>query len=249
MQAKLEDLDKVIEVSKEQIIGSLKTFPLDLPSFQKGLKTFSQVSESWKESVKSKTYSDLPAIKELEEMMKPDILDLIQRQRLTCMVQGERFFKSRKDNRDRVRYVYCKLSPNHKNFYFGDWNSDKDSPSIEQLTRRIPVSDIKDANFGDAGGPGAGRGHGKNLSISITYGTGETLDIQALDQKTFDYWTDGINILRREDMKSAKFAEQLESLLSLEVKLKLLHLNGIDVPPKIPEIPPLPTNYNFYHQY
>ena len=99
MRAKIEDIDKAIEVSKEQILGSLKQHqqPLTkLDDFRNGLKPYNSVSESWRENVKAKSYSDAPAIKELRSILRPDILNLIERQRLNFLVEGAKFYKLKK---------------------------------------------------------------------------------------------------------------------------------------------------------
>ena len=243
MQAKIEDLDKVVEVTKEQINGSLKECPMNLQEFKTGLRSFSQVSESWREAIKSKTYNDLPSVKELKTIITPDILNLIQRQRLNCLVQGESFPKFKKDgNRERNKFVFVKLSPNHKNLYYGDWTAENETPSLEQLPNRILVNEINDFSTSQV--------RPKQHGITIHFNSADSpLDLVTAESKTFDFWCDGLNCLLRRDMKSAKVEEQLEQLLSLQIKLKLLHLNGIDIPNQVPEIPPLPSNYDFYHQY
>ena len=266
MRAKIEDIDKAIEVSKEQILGSLKQHqqPLTkLEDFRNGLKPYNSVSESWRENVKAKSYSDAPAIKELRSILKPDILNLIERQRLAFLVEGAKFYKLKKDGgRERNKFTFCKLTPNHKNLYYGDWNDTETIPTLGDLPNKLLVSDIQALvlpNFDSSSHPTNLKDMNKmgnkfkdpisahsNLTLSIvTASSQNSLDLVALDQKTFDYWCDGINALNRKEMKSSKVTEEFESLMSLEVKIKLLHLNGFDDFQTIPKVPPPPTNYNF----
>ena len=262
MRAKIEDIDKVIEVSREQISGSLKQqqqLLMKLEDFRNGLKPYNSVSESWRESVKAKSYSDAPAIKELKSILKPDILNLIERQRLAFLVEGAKFYKVKKDGgRERNKFTFCKLSPNHKNLYYGDWNDTETIPILEDLPNKLLVSDIQALiipNFDNSSHPTNQNKMGNkfkdpisahsNLTLSIVSTSQNSLDLMALDQKTFDYWCDGINTLNRKEMKSSKVTEEFESLMSLEIKIKLLHLNGFDDFRTIPKLPPPPTNYNF----
>ena len=67
----------------------------------------------------------------------------------------------------------------------------------------------------------------------------------ANDARTFDYWCDGVNALLRRDMMSNKAIEDLEIFLAMEVKIRLLDVEGIEIPNDPPPIPPLPPNYNF----
>jgi len=46
-------------------------------------------------------------------------------------------------------------------------------------------------------------------------------------------------------MTSQKAQEDVDMLLALEIKLRLLDAEGIDIPDTPPPIPPLPDNFNF----
>ena len=72
-----------------------------------------------------------------------------------------------------------------------------------------------------------------------------SLNFIAPDEKVFDYWTDGINALLRNKMTSKEAENDLETLLSMELKLRLLDAEGINIPQEAPVIPPDPPNYDF----
>ena len=200
----------------------------------------------------------------MRQILKPDILNLIERQRLAFLVEGAKFYKMKKDGgRERNKFTFCKLSPNHKNLYFGDWNDTETVPRLEDLPNKLLVGDIKElliTNFENSSHQTNMQNTNKmgnkfrvdpisahsNLTLSIVSTSSQTpLDLVALDQKTYDYWCDGINALIRKEMKSTKVFEEFDTLMSLEVRLKLLHLNGFDDFDTIPQVPPPPTNYNF----
>jgi len=46
-------------------------------------------------------------------------------------------------------------------------------------------------------------------------------------------------------MKSEKLKQDLDMLLSMEMKLRLLDIDNIPINDQPPSIPPLPTNYDF----
>ena len=72
------------------------------------------------------------------------ILNLIERQRLAFLVEGAKFYKLKKDGgRERNKFTFCKLSPNHKNLYFGDWNDPDTIPTLENLPNKMLVSDMQ----------------------------------------------------------------------------------------------------------
>lgn len=74
---------------------------------------------------------------------------------------------------------------------------------------------------------------------------GEPLNFVAPNEKVFDYWTDGINGLIGNEMVSKEAINDLESLLSMEIKLRLLDTEGITIPEIPPKIPEPPSNYHF----
>jgi engulfment/cell motility protein 1 len=60
----------------------------------------------------------------------------------------------------------------------------------------------------------------------------------------------GINILIGQKMTSRSYQEELNLHVSLEVRMQLLELDGLEI--NIPDIPPVipadPTDYNFYYK-
>lgn len=79
--------------------------------------------------------------------------------------------------------------------------------------------------------------------FSIAYddnGEQKTLDFVAPDDLTFNYWIDGIACLLEQNMLSKQMEEDFETLLSVEIKLRLLDTEGVDISKEAPEIPPEP---------
>ena len=50
-------------------------------------------------------------------------------------------------------------------------------------------------------------------------------------------------------MASKEAQEDLETLLNMEMKLRLLDLEGISIPEQSPAIPPEPPNYHFVYNF
>ena len=80
-----------------------------------------------------------------------------------------------------------------------------------------------------------------------------SLVLLAKDQKTYNVWFDGINILLGNnllDQKSkrkseSKFEKELEDILTIDLRLSLLNPNDTFDFKAIPTAPPPPSNYNF----
>lgn len=209
-----------------------------------------QVSDSWKEAAKSKSEQESKAVEELKQILKPDMINLVQRQRLNFTVEGTKFTKLRREGGS--RHVFVKLSPNHKTIYFGDCSdSDGLAPTIESLPNKIAVADIKDFKIGpdltgqltvsrDARRNRGGADHSQ-LAMSIITDS-SSLDIFASELRTFEYWCDAINALLRRDMVSSKAVADVELFLSMEIKIRLLDVEGIELPKLAPTIPPPPPS-------
>lgn len=60
-------------------------------------------------------------------------------------------------------------------------------------------------------------------------------------------WTDGLNALLGKDMMSELTRNDLDTLLSMEIKLRLLDLENIQIPDAPPPIPKEPSNYDFVY--
>lgn len=61
----------------------------------------------------------------------------------------------------------------------------------------------------------------------------------------FYFWTDGIRALLGETMTSKETQQDLEMLLHVEMKLRLLDTEGVQIPEKPPPVPVDPPNYDF----
>lgn len=170
--AKMEDIQKVIRVIKQQLVGSpessLKKAPLTLKAFEDSMykETYGKVKDAWQEE-STKTRQNSQVMKDLKSTLQPLVIDRIKEQRLAQMESGTRFSKYRRDGggKERGKEIYCKLDASHKTLHYKDVNeSDKDPEYEELLTddTSIPVSNIEGLRTGmdllapSDGGYGAG---------------------------------------------------------------------------------------------
>ncbi|XP_014275504.1 engulfment and cell motility protein 1 [Halyomorpha halys] len=254
MRATIEDFGKVFSVVREQITRALASQPSALDKFRAKLffLTYSEITNLWQQERTSREEWESHArpIVELKEMITPDILDLIKQQRHGFLVEGTRFTKySQRGQRIKDKFWYVRLSPSHKVFHYGDCD-EKMTPTFEQLPNKLAVIDIKALVTGkecphmkDA----RGRKTTHQLAFSLTLDSVEvqSLDFVAPDEQVFDYWTDGINALLGNKMVSKETENDLETLLSMDIKLRLLDAEGIDIPEDPPAVPADPPNYDF----
>lgn len=204
MRATTEDFVKVFSVVREQITRALQCKPTGLDKFKNKLQqlTYSTITNLWQQerTNREEWESHARPVVELREQIKPEILDLIQQQRLGFLVEGTRFTKySARGQRIKDKFWYVRLSPNHKLFHYGDCD-EKSVPTIDELPTKLAVVEIR--------GLLTGRDcpHMKDLqrrktthqlafSLALDSVEVTSLDFVAPDEQVFDYWTDGINAL------------------------------------------------------
>ena len=151
----------------------------------------------------------------------------------------------------RTQFKYVKLHTNHKTIYVGDWTNDKTVPTIEDLEPRLYVADIKEINTGAEclfikDYKSQFKEQFTKLAFSLVGENNDPLlDLVAPDEKTYNYWVDGIHTLMRRSMSSDDYKKEKDILTNMEIKLRLLDLEGVDLPQEAPPIPPLPTDFNF----
>uniref|UniRef100_A0A4X2LHC5 Engulfment and cell motility 1 n=1 Tax=Vombatus ursinus TaxID=29139 RepID=A0A4X2LHC5_VOMUR len=255
MRATSEDFNKVMQVVKEQIMRALTTKPSSLDQFKSKLQNLSyteilKIRQS--ERMNQEDFQSRPIL-ELKEKIQPEILELIKQQRLNRLVEGT-CFRKLNSRRRQDKFWYCRLSPNHKVLHYGDL---EESPQGEvphdSLQDKLPVADIKAVVTGKDCPHMKEKGALKQnkevleLAFSILYDSNCQLNFIAPDKHEYCIWTDGLNALLGKDMLSDLTRNDLDTLLSMEIKLRLLDLENIQIPDAPPPIPKEPSNYDFVY--
>ena len=246
MNAIMDDFEKVMGVVQDQIVLALKEQPPSLDAFKQKLLPYSEILKIRQQELIDREEEDAQAkpVVELLVEVKPLIIDMIKQQRLAFLKEGTVFSGLRKKNAK----WFCRLSPDMKVFHYGDVDDSEKVHSIEALPNKIAVYDIKELVIGK------NCPHVKNaraqksitdLAFTITYNQDKALNVIAETKDICCMWIDGINALLGKKMSSSKAKSDLEMLLSMDMKLRLLDLENIPIPDQPPKIPPLPINYKF----
>jgi len=262
MRATVEDFDKVLSVVREQVGRALKDQPLSFEQFKAKIATltYAEITNIWQQERRQKEEWEGHAkpIQELREQITPEILELVKQQRLNHLIEGTRFNKYKASSgKVKGKFWYCRLSPNHKFFHYGDCEEDM-RPTVEQLNNTLPVADIttlvtgsecphtKETNIQR----GIKKKDARNNPIKTAFsifreGDAEPLNFIAHTENEFALWTDGINALLSHKMESSLTRHDLDMLLSMEIKLRLLDTEGVSIPEEAPPIPKDPPNFDF----
>uniref|UniRef100_A0A8C3V1F7 Engulfment and cell motility 1 n=1 Tax=Catharus ustulatus TaxID=91951 RepID=A0A8C3V1F7_CATUS len=229
MRATSEDFNKA-RIRAGQIMRALTTKPSSLDQFKSKLQNLSYteiLKYASPERMNQEDFQSRPIL-ELKEKIQPEILELIKQQRLNRLVEGT-CFRKLNSRRRQDKFWYCRLSPNHKVLHYGDL---EESPQGEvphdSLQDKLPVADIKAVVTGKDCPHMKEKGALKQnkevleLAFSILYDSSGQLNFIAPDKHEYCVWTDGLNALLGKDMLSDLTRNDLDTLLSMEIKLRLL---------------------------
>ncbi|XP_066290185.1 engulfment and cell motility protein 1-like isoform X1 [Branchiostoma lanceolatum] len=254
MRATHEDFNKVMDVVRDQIQRALAEKPNSLEGFKTKLQglSYAQITKMriQERSNKEEWDSQARPVCELREQIKPEIINLVKQQRLNYLVEGTLFNKFT-NRRVKDKFWYCRLSPNHKVLHYGD-AEENSNPPIEMLPEKIPISEIKGIvtgkdcphmkDFRRAKGV-------TTLAFAVLYDPDQSLDFVAPNETLYSIWTDGINALLEKEMVSEEMKNDVETLLSMDMKLRLLDTENVPIPDKPPDMPPDPPNFDFCYDF
>ncbi|KAI5093227.1 engulfment and cell motility protein 2 [Silurus meridionalis] len=257
MRATTEDFNKVMQVVREQIVRVLAMKPLTLDQLKVKLYSLSY-SEILRlrhsERLNQDDFHSAPII-ELRERIQPEILELIKQQRLNRLCDGS-CFRKLAHRRRQEKFWFCRLSLNHKVLHYGDVDeSPQGEVPFEMLTDKISVCDIKSVVTGkDCPHMKEKSALKQNkdvleLAFSILYDPDEALNFVAPSKYEYCIWMDGLSVLMGKEMCSDLTRSDLDTLISMEMKLRLLDLENINIPEAPPPIPKEPSSYNFTYNY
>ncbi|XP_075796661.1 engulfment and cell motility protein 3 [Pelodiscus sinensis] len=257
MRATQEDFDKVMQVVREQITRTLSLKPTSLELFKTRVNALNYgeiLKLRQTERMHQEEMLAAPVL-ELREKLKPELLELIRQQRLLRLCEGT-LFRKISSRRRQDKLWYCRLSPNHKVLHYGDVEQGVHSPPIESLPEKIPVADVKELLVGKECPHMKEKGAGKHnkevvdLAFSISYDVEDDyLNFVAPSRNEFCLWTDGLNALLGREMRSERTQKELDMLLSMELKLRLLDLENVPIPDAPPPVPNPPSNLSFCYDF
>lgn len=148
---------------------------------------------------------------------------------------------------------FCRVSSNHKVLHYGDCDEGH-VPKLDELVYKLAITDIKEILTGkDCPHMKDSKSNHKKahfaFSIIPVSNQEETLNFLAPDEKTYDFWMDGLNYLMGKEMTSKEAEMDMRLLLGIEMKIRMMDTEGVELPETPPEIPPSPPNYDFAFKY
>ena len=252
MRASEHDLEKVMVVVMKQISmvlqggSTLTSFDiLKTRLFDLNYKRIAEAEEN-SQLLDDSVLNSKPVV-ELCKRIKPEIIQLVKEERLRHLVEGAAFPAIQKTGRSRRdQFFYCRLSSNYKLLHFGDCSGTQ-APPIESLDKKIQVSEMRVEVGANCPHASTRRVSSQNI-FSIFYDGDEHLDFIAPNETVFNIWVDGLYVLLGKQMPSKASDEDVETLLNMDLKLRLLDIENAAIPSQLPSVPKEPADYDFYYK-
>ena len=92
------------------------------------------------------------------------------------------------------------------------------------------------------------RGQAATFIFSVLYENDDHLDFIAPNETVFNIWVDGLSALCGKPMASNASVEDFETLMNMDLKIKLLDIENCTIPSGPPAIPKEPADYDFYYK-
>eukprot|EP01113_Clastostelium_recurvatum_P031692 TRINITY_DN3983_c0_g1_i2.p1 TRINITY_DN3983_c0_g1~~TRINITY_DN3983_c0_g1_i2.p1 ORF type:complete len:737 (-),score=209.05 TRINITY_DN3983_c0_g1_i2:84-2294(-) len=250
MNASYMDFPRVIAAVKKQIAEVLAASPLSLDQFHSAAcsKGRGTIGEDEADA------GEPESIKRLRSHVKKEILDLIKTQKLAYLQDGQ-FFKylrpsQSKDKKSGTAFVFMKLV-----------DQDLMYAAVSDSSEKPPNSSLTPLKLAEAIGIATGTDipsfNKKKVSediVALAFAIlmrDEKTSLELLAQSRDDFvnWTDGLRAVQGKQMETPETQEELKTLITLDMKVRLLDLEGIDnLPRDTLPVPPPPPDFAFVEQ-
>ncbi|KRX38741.1 Engulfment and cell motility protein 1 [Trichinella murrelli] len=252
-----DDVSKVIAVVKEQITRSLLKAPRTFQDFDKQLKmhNYPEISEFWERERSMKEENDFqtPQIQELRSLLRTDIISMVMKNRLSALKIGTVFAKysrGSKGHREKGKSWSWRLCPTEK-FLIYTMCQEKAISSSDDMEWKLPISEISHVILGsdcthikETRGKKAGDVYAFSLVLINDKAMKDSYNFVAPDVHTYNMWCDGLMILLGNEMVSPEFKQEFDLWLNIEIRLRLLELESVDVSSEVPAVPQEPPDFD-----
>uniref|UniRef100_A0A8C9SZP0 Engulfment and cell motility 2 n=1 Tax=Scleropages formosus TaxID=113540 RepID=A0A8C9SZP0_SCLFO len=251
MRATAEDFNKVMQVVREQITRALAMKPTSLDQLKSKLRalSYSEILRLRQSERMSQDDFQSPPIIELRERIQPEILELIKQQRLNRLCEGSCFRKVGNRRRQGAIPVSPTAPPHLITHSPRDVQQNDPSQFFQHKVQFISVVTGKDCPHMKEKSALKQNKEVLELAFSILYDPDEALNFVAPNKYEYCVWIDGLSALLGREMNSDLTRSDLDTLISMEMKLRLLDLENIAIPDAPPPVPKEPSTYNFTYNY
>ncbi|KAG5885732.1 hypothetical protein JTB14_000654 [Gonioctena quinquepunctata] len=200
---------------------------------------FDVVLEQWqKEKEEELQYilNNNDSIKELREEYIIINESYVLENRKNVLKNGQYFPKVTEKKTSGTMFV--QLSKNERELLLSDVADDKTKPGNN--TDRVKIADITHIATGlNCKHSNLCKSPSLAFSVLINF-TEKQLHFIAEDERMACYWTDAFYILIGNSKRSEYYKNELEELVEMDLRLKIMELQNVSIPKNPPAIPPVP---------
>lgn len=253
LQASYMDFPRVIAAVRKRMADVLGTNP---PTLDQWLR-----AATWKGSqlpalgsglslaVDDAEVIEAPPLKTVRAAVTAEMTTFVAQRPLAALQAGTVFRTSRRD-KSSLPFCACRLVG--EVLFYAPVASDE---MPMEFPFQVPVSEWTDVvvhspNSSGTSSPAVKRKGGEDVpfSFSLLLLDGKVLELQAQNREEFVLWTDGLRYTLSGKLEHPETLEDLKSLITLELGVRLLEIDGLEIPNEPPPVPQLPDNYNFCTQ-
>ncbi|XP_012253676.2 engulfment and cell motility protein 1-like [Athalia rosae] len=247
-----EDHIVALRVLHRQLKEALAVRPTTLSALAEQLKEISaqKIQEIWSTEQQEKFEKLLlthPAIVELKNQIRPRAVKLVTVQRLNALKAGNKFSKQLDTLKAQKakNWWFVHLSDDERVLIYGDWDSD--SHPYSNLQKRISLASATGLATGKRCPHAKGRKYSEDKTFFSLLHEGGSLDFIAPTKEIYNLWTDGLTALLGRQVYSPAFHMDVDMIVDMEVRLRLLELGDVPTPVSVdpPPVPSPPENYEF----
>ncbi|XP_074033990.1 engulfment and cell motility protein 2 [Leptinotarsa decemlineata] len=237
----IEDYSKVMNVLQKQVKIVLTKRPMTIKILTDEIKeiNFTTVSEHWqKEKEEELKYflENNQSIQELREKFNDKNESYVVENRKNIIKKGD-FFPNVYEKKTSGS-MFVELSKNEKELLL--YHVIDEKTQSKELREKVKLAEITHVATGlNCKHIHLCKSPLLAFSILINY-TEKQWHFIAKDECTACYWIDAFHILTGNPKRSNRYKKELEELVEMDLRLKIIELQNISIPKNPPPLPPLP---------
>ncbi|XP_024947166.1 engulfment and cell motility protein 1 [Cephus cinctus] len=247
------DHDVALSVLRRQLEDALATRSTTLNNLADTLRDISaaKIQDAWmveRNDAFELVLQEHPSVLEIRNSVRPEAERLVILQRLNAIKVGHTFPRNLDTLKKAKNWWFAHLSEDERAIIYGDWNADVHN--YASLQKRISIASATGLATRKRCPHSKGRKFIEDaLFFSLLY-EGGSLDFIAPTREIYHIWTDALHYLLGRNVESLAFRDDVETIVDMEVRLKLLELGDVSVPIPLepPPVPADPENYEFANE-
>lgn len=257
MEAKPVDFEKVVSLVEKRLRSTMDTRPKDQLEFKKELMdlNYSDMLDRERQMTKNALDEQLQTepVQRMKAKLRPEMEKIVVKSFLKQMQEGAFFQTWSKGRLKKDAYLFLKLS--HKTLHWCE-RPGKDvnnTPTMADMTEKCDLETLACILVGKDNESIKKMKKADDAVASRTFGLmgggiADTLEVTAETSEDASLWMDGIRHLMDKGVEEEFSKAKIDELVDIEIRLRIINLQGVQVPAKSPVVPAPPDDFDFQHR-